>query len=275
MFCNLLGEQLGQGCIVSSLEPLSPPALKKHPPPPPCLDDSWKIRWKKAVVVSPRVGQPALSGRTFNPDTCIEPPPDKIWSGLQKASKYNYDLVFKKPSKDFPTADLDVLLWEIFIMALTTKYNQSNHNLECSYQIKIVGWHETFEEPKPNILIEWVKQDFAQKKTDFPDWVATDPESGGGTQNLVPGTQIVVYILAVTAVTQLVLLFAWTARIARICSYCLHRVLGAGNISAPRMSLLWLDSRVEPICKWRNGQELGQRKFPPSIENQLSNFLTS
>ena len=51
---------------------------------------------------------------------------------------------------------------------------------------------------------------FCTKKTDFPDWVATDPESGGGTQNLVPGTQIVVYILAVTAVTQLVLLFACT-----------------------------------------------------------------
>ena len=184
MFCNLLGEQLGQGCIVSSLEPLSPPALKKLPPPPsPWLDDSRKIRWKKAVVVSPRVGQPALSGRTFNPDTCIEPPPDKIWSGLQKASKYNYDLVFKKPSKDFPTADLDVLLWEIFIMALTTKYNQSNHNLECSYQIKIVGWHETFEEPKPNILIEWVKQDSAQKKLIFPTGSQL-------TQNLVVGPRI-------------------------------------------------------------------------------------
>ena len=96
MFCNLLGEQLGQGCIVSSLEPLSPPALKKHPPPPPWLDDSWKIRWKKAVVVSPRVGQPALSGRTFNPDTCIEPPPDKIWiktwSDLQKPSNRSNNL---------------------------------------------------------------------------------------------------------------------------------------------------------------------------------------
>ena len=66
------------------------------------------------------------------------------------------------------------------------------------------------------------QQDSAQKKTDFPDWVATDPESVGGTQNLVPGFQIVVYILAVTAVTQLVLLFARIACTA--CTACIARI---------------------------------------------------
>ena len=78
------------------------------------------------------VNQPALSGHNFKPDTCIEP---HHLQSSKKTPEYKHDLIFKKPLKGF--SNLDVL--QISIMALNTKYNQSYHNLECSYQIKIVG----------------------------------------------------------------------------------------------------------------------------------------
>ena len=258
MFCNLLAEQLGQGCIVSSRAFVSP---TKKALPPHDLTIPDKIRWKKAAM-RPRLGQPALSGSTFNPDTCIQPYHLLI----------EYDLVFKNlqnrnmiwSSKRLFDGRFGCLAFTDFHHGAQTKYDQSNLNLECSsnQDCCLSWWTWNFQATKAKYWLNGsnkIVQNTAQK-ADFPHCVATDPESVGG------GTQIVVYILAVTAVTQLALqVFTRIACIAciictahcsnsacpPICLYCLHWVLGAGNISAPRILVVsWL--QVELNCKWRN-----------------------